>query len=195
MTTTYADGTAIPLIENTTEWEALSTLDKAYCWYNNDIDNRDVYGGLYTWAAAMNGSASSNANPSGIQGVCPDGWHLPSDAEWKQLEIYLGMSEASADSSGFRGFDEGGKLKMVGTTLWWTPNLGATNSTGFTALPGGIRFEPGFFNYRGRYGDYWSSSTEWSLLAYRRSLENSESRIQRGAQNRDAGISVRCLKD
>ncbi len=138
-TTRYADGSAIPHVEGTTEWDNLTVTDKAYCWYNNSTANRDTYGGLYTWAAAMNGAASSDANPSGVQGVCPDGWHLPSDAEWKELEMFLGMSQAEADDTGWRGTDEGGKLKEAGTTHWNSPNTGATNESGFTALPGGCR--------------------------------------------------------
>ncbi len=86
-TTRYADGSDIPLVEGSVEWDALTATGKAYCWYDNSTTNRDIYGGLYTWSAAMNGAASSEANPSGVQGVCPDGWHLPSDAEWKELEI------------------------------------------------------------------------------------------------------------
>ena len=110
------------------------------------ISNRDNYGGLYTWAAAMDGSTSSSTNPSGVKGVCPDGWHLPSDAEWKELEISLGMSQADADNTGFRGTDEGGKLKETGTAHWKSPNSGATNESRFTALPGGLRYYNGTFN-------------------------------------------------
>jgi uncharacterized protein (TIGR02145 family) len=133
--THYADGTAITLVES--NWH--SDVE-AYCWYANSTTNRDTYGGLYNWAAAMKGAASSDTNPSGVQGVCPDGWHLPSDEEWKQLEMHLGMSleEANASAPGhyWRGTDEGGKLKENGTSYWSDPNTGATNSSGFTALPG-----------------------------------------------------------
>jgi uncharacterized protein (TIGR02145 family) len=91
--------------------------------------NYTTYGVLYNWPAAMAGSASSNANPSGVQGVCPAGWHLPSDAEWTELTDYLGGKSVA-----------GGKLKETGTTHWASPNTGATNETGFTALPGGYRY-------------------------------------------------------
>ena len=97
-----------------------------------------TYGVLYNWSAAMNGAATSNTTPSDVQGVCPSGWHLPSDAEWKQLEMYLGMTRQQADEYGWRGTDEGGKMKHPGTEYWGSPNTGATNSSGFTALPGGI---------------------------------------------------------
>ena len=108
--THYADGTAVPFVENSTNWDALEWDDKAYCWYDNSVANKDIYGGLYTWAAAMNGELSSEANPSGMQGVCPNGWHLPSDSEWKQLEMYLGMSQSEADSENYRGINEGGNV-------------------------------------------------------------------------------------
>src|SRR5574344_2757322 len=92
--------------------------------------NYKTYGVLYNWTAAMNGEASSTTNPSGIQGVCPAGWHLPSDAEWTELTDYLGGTSVA-----------GGKLKETGTTHWASPNYKATNETGFTALPGGGRYE------------------------------------------------------
>src|SRR5690554_404167 len=84
-------------------------------------DNYATYGVLYNWTAAMDGEASSTTNPSGVQGVCPAGWHLPSDAEWTELTDYLTS-------------DAGGKLKETGTTHWNSPNSRATNETGFTAL-------------------------------------------------------------
>ncbi len=93
--THYDDGTAISLVTSDTAWASLgnNSTDKAYCYHsNNENGEKDTYGALYTWAAAMNGAGSSSANPSGTQGVCPTGWHLPSDKEWKQLEMYLGMT-------------------------------------------------------------------------------------------------------
>ena len=78
----YSDGTAIPLVEDTAAWNNLTEIDKAYCYYDNDVSNGDIYGALYTWVAAMNGAVSSDANPSGVQGICPAGWHMPSDEEW-----------------------------------------------------------------------------------------------------------------
>src|SRR5574344_2998326 len=104
--------------------------------------NYKTYGVLYNWTAAMNGEASSTTNPSGIQGVCPAGWHLPSDAEWTELTDYLGGASVA-----------GGKLKETGTTHWDSPNTGATNETGFTALPGGYRTNLGFFNNIGYHGN------------------------------------------
>ncbi|HOR60830.1 MAG TPA: FISUMP domain-containing protein, partial [Bacteroidales bacterium] len=97
-------------------------------------ENYATYGVLYNWTAAMAGAGSSNFNPSEVQGICPPGWHLPSDAEWQQLEMYLGMSETDANSTNLlRGTDEGGKLKEAGTTHWADPNTGATNEVGYSS--------------------------------------------------------------
>ena len=87
-TTRYPDGTPILLVDTIPAWDALNESSKAYCWYGDEIKNKDTYGALYTWAAAMNGAESSDAKPSGVQGVCPTGWHLPSDAEWTEREEY-----------------------------------------------------------------------------------------------------------
>lgn len=90
-TTRYSDGEQIMMVESPAEWAALNTGDRAYCYYdNNQGDEARIYGALYTWAAAMGGAASSESTPSGIQGVCPDGWHLPSDREWMELEMHPG---------------------------------------------------------------------------------------------------------
>ena len=164
--------------------------------------NYNTYGVLYNWPAAMAGSASSNANPSGVQGICPDGWHLPSDAEWKQLEMYLGMSETDVNSTaGWRGTVEGGKLKEAGTTHWadpkhWAdPNAGANNESGFTALPGGYRNDNGSF-YVVKGNGYWWSSTEGNTnSAWYRDLNGINGYVNRGYDYESVGFSVRCLRD
>ncbi len=187
--THYSDGTAIPLVEGNSAWDALEYTDKAYCYYDNSTANRDVYGTLYTWAAAMNGATSSDIDPSGVQGVCPSGWHLPSDAEWYELALFLG--------GGSEGSVAGGKLKETGTIHWISPNSDATNSSGFTALPGGYRFSIGSFNYMGNNAMFWSSTEyvhmsgmAWILaLGYNYSMEN------RHTSPKEAGYSVRCLRD
>jgi uncharacterized protein (TIGR02145 family) len=164
----YVDGTAIPL-----------------CWYHNDsATNANTYGALYTWAAAMNGEASSSESPSGIQGVCPTGWHLPSDAEWTTLTDYLG-GEAVA----------GGKLKETGTTHWQSPNTGATNESGFTALPGGYRGSYGTFDGIGTYGSWWRSTEDDTYSALGRGLNYDRSDVYRGSGYERDGLSVRCLWD
>jgi len=193
--TYYADGTPIPKVTDNFAWSSLGSTNKAYCWYDNDsIVNSATYGALYTWAAAMNGEASSDANPSGLQGVCPDGWHLPSDAEWKELEMYLGMSQIDADDYGYRGTDEGGKMKETGLTHWTDPNTGATNSSGFTALPSGYRVSNGNVGGMGVWAYFWSSTGN-SSTAWLRRLYYNDSGVNRDYVTKGYGISVRCLRD
>ena len=193
--THYADGTPISLEEDSAAWAGMTETDTAYCWYDNNSSSGYTYGALYTWAAAMKGANSSDINPSGVQGVCPDGWHLPSDEEWKQLEMHLGMSQAEADDTGYRGTDEGGKLKETGITHWADPNAGATNESGFTALPGGYRKFWGPFTYIGISGYWWSSSEGDAVNAYSRFLTNADANVYRGYLGKGSGFSVRCVKD
>jgi len=147
-------------------------------------DNYATYGVLYNWTAAMNGEASSTTNPSGIQGVCPAGWHLPSDAEWTELTDYLGGESVA-----------GGKLKETGTTHWASPNTGATNETGFTALPGGFRLSNGTFNDIGYLGYWWSATEYNATYAWYRSMYYNLSNVFRNYDDKEVGFSVRCVRD
>jgi uncharacterized protein (TIGR02145 family) len=114
----------------------------------------------------------------------------------KQLEIFLGMSQAEADAVSLRGTDEGGKLKESGTTHWLSPNTGATNESGFTALPGGYRYGGnGLFNAINNYGIIWSSSEDITGDAWGRLLHFGSSGIFREIYNKRNGLSVRCIKD
>lgn len=144
--------------------------------------NYTTYGVLYNWPAAMAGSASSTANPSGVQGVCPTGWHLPSDAEWMQLTNYLGGDYVA-----------GGKLKETGTTHWNSPNVGATNETGFTALPGGYRVQVGAFYDIGKVGYWWSATAFSTNNAYYWHIGYSTGGIGRDFNPDEVGFSVRCI--
>ncbi|MCD4792484.1 MAG: fibrobacter succinogenes major paralogous domain-containing protein [Bacteroidales bacterium] len=190
--TRYHDGTGIPLIEDNTVWENLddNNTDDAYCYYNNNSGGEaDTYGALYTWAAAMGDNAvSSNTNPSGVQGVCPDDWHLPSDAEWTELTDYLGGSSVA-----------GGKMKETGTDHWDSPNTGATNESGFTALPGGYRrCNDGNFYSLGIHGIFWSATeyTEFGgTCTHSRILPYNHSNVSHSLDNKGYGFSVRCLRD
>ena len=146
--------------------------------------NYTTYGVLYNWPAAMAGSASSNANPSGVQGVCPAGWHLPSNAEWTELTDYLGGISVA-----------GGKLKETGTTHWASPNTGATNETGFTALPGGYRDYYGYFSSIGHHGYWWSATEDGTYYAWGRYLYYSYSYVYRSNYGKGVGFSVRCVRD
>ena len=147
-------------------------------------DNYATYGVLYNWTAAMDGEASSTTNPSGIQGVCPAGWHVPSDAEWTELTDYLGGTSVA-----------GGKLKETGTTHWNTPNTGATNETGFTALPGGFRGSNGSFDDIGSDGLWWSATEGGATNAWYRNVNYSGSIVYSYDYNKEVGFSVRCVRD
>ncbi|MCP4088390.1 MAG: hypothetical protein GY746_01150, partial [Gammaproteobacteria bacterium] len=143
--------------------------------------NYTTYGVLYNWPAAMAGSGSSTSVPSGVTGVCPSGWHLPSDAEWTVLKGYLGGSP-------------GGKMKEAGTTYWQSPNTGATNSSGFTALPAGNRYSDSTFNGLGGLTYFWSSTEFNSSNAWHRNLYNYLADAYQGYNYKDHGFSVRCTK-
>ena len=146
--------------------------------------NYATYGVLYNWTAAMDGEASSTTNPSGIQGVCPAGWHLPSDAEWTELTDYLGGTSVA-----------GGKLKETGTTHWASPNTGATNETGFTALPGGYRIDNDSSGDIGYYGFWWSATGSNAADAWFRYMDYSNSSVSRSNYYKEVGFSVRCVRD
>lgn len=196
--THYADGTAIPLIENVSVWEALGYDEKAYCFYNNNENNEaQTYGALYTWEAAMNGAVSSDNKPSGVQGVCPDGWHLPSDNEWKELEIFLGMTQAEADLKGLRGTNEGSKLANS-SDLWldgYLVNDSAFGSTGFIAQPAGGRRYDGTFDHIGDNVNFWTATEHNNIRAWGRHIYSSYTSLHRYYNVKSDGFSVRCVKD
>jgi uncharacterized protein (TIGR02145 family) len=193
-TTRYPDGSKIPRIEDRLTWFKFSLYTVAYCWYDNYGAIGATYGGLYTWPAAMNIKSESDIKPGKVQGVCPDGWHLPDDSEWKQLEMYLGMSQAEVDGEEWRGTDEGGKMKHEGIQIWNSPNTGSTNESGFRALPAGWRDGNGYFYNLEISARFWSSSKRGDY-AWVRQLDYNSSRIYRGTRGLYEGISVRCIKD
>ncbi|MEX0982173.1 MAG: fibrobacter succinogenes major paralogous domain-containing protein [Bacteroidales bacterium] len=182
-TTKYNDGTDIPNVIENTDWRSLST--GAYAWYENDETTYgDIYGALYNWYAVETGN------------LCPSGWHVPTDAEWKTLEMHLGMSQTEADDTGWRGTDEGGKLKEIETTHWNSPNTGATNETGFTALPDGHRDNSGSFSNVGNYGSWWSATEYYTYYACGRYVGYGSSGVGRDNDvEKEDGVSVRCLRD
>ena len=107
-TTHYPDGSIIERLDDQLVWYYMPWYNKVYCWYENYAALADEYGNLYTWPAAMNLNSRYDIPTGKVQGVCPDGWHLPSDDEWKQLEMFLGMSQTEVDAEKWRGNDEGG---------------------------------------------------------------------------------------
>lgn len=180
--THYRNGDQIPNISDNNVWENMD--DGAYCSYNNTDSNIDIYGLLYNWYVVDDS-----------RGLAPTGWHIPTDGEWKQLEMYLGMSQSEADSTDWRGTDEGGKLKEAGTTHWSSPNEGASNESGFSALPGGFRDEDGFFFLISYGGNWWSSTKFGNFLAWDRSLHYKHSDIYLYGSDKQYGLSVRCIND
>jgi len=179
--THYSNGEAIPNVTDNTEWTNLST--GAYCNYDNNSSNVATYGRLYNWYAVNNS-----------RNIAPAGWHVPTDEEWKELEKYLGMSQSDADNTGWRGTDEGGKMKEEGTTHWQSPNTGATNSSGFSALPGGYRRDGNYY-YMGYGADFWSSTEHDSGYAWYRLLSYDSSDVGRNGNYKQGGFSVRCIRD
>ena len=145
--------------------------------------NYTTYGVLYNWPSAMNGAASSTANPSGIKGVCPPGWHLPSKSEWDQLVNYLGGNDSA-----------GGKMKETGFIHWQEPNNGATNESGFSSVPGGSVDDK--FKSIGTKAFFWSSTENTSIASLQYELSCNNTRVDRlsyyGGKN--YGLSVRCVR-
>ena len=182
-TTHYSNGTA--MVNGTGAGDITGNYTTKYYFdYGDNPANTTTYGKLYTWAAVMNGAVSSAANPSGVQGVCPTGWHIPSDAEWTQLTDNLGGESVA-----------GGKMKEAGYAHWASPNTGADNSSGFTALPGGYRDSNGTFDYVGYNGYWWSASELSATEAWGRYLYYSYCGVNRGYNSKSLGFSVRCLRD
>jgi uncharacterized protein (TIGR02145 family) len=162
----------------------------AYYWYNNDpVSFKDTYGALYNWFTVNTGK------------LCPTGWHVPNDEEWKQLEMALGMSRASADTSyvdfdvygmGFRGTDQGTQMKA---TSGWSPWEGrggnGTNTSGFSALPAGDTGGDGKYGGAGVCTSFWC----FGEPPIARCLSTDESKVSRAVYYKDIGFSIRCLKD
>ena len=158
-----------------------------YC-YDNSTANCDEYGVLYQWNEMMQYTTTP-----GVQGVCPTGWHLPTDTEWFTMEHELDPT-ITPNSTEWRGVDGGGKLKETGTTHWNSPNTGATNSSGFTALAVGTRLSTGGFGDIGKRSNFWTSS-EYGSLKWMRKLYYTTAMIGRYGDSPSNGLSIRCLKD
>ena len=170
-TTRYNDGTSIPEVTDNDTWAKLTS--PAYSWYNNDsIENKKMYGAIYNWYAI-------NTNR-----LCPTGWHVPADSEWHTIL-------ASMEGSNLAG----GKLKEAGTSHWKIPNIGATNKSGFTALPGGYRSIEGIFNFIGISGYWWSSTEYDNSSAFFYNLRYKYSLAYKYRSEKFCGFSVRCIKD
>lgn len=173
-------------------------------YYGYDVNaakatfNYKNYGVLYNWPAAMNGDSSSYMNPSGRQGVCPLGWHLPSDDEWKELEMYLGMSQTDADDIGNRGEQAS---VMAGQLMLWDIQsclLCVDSAFGFSGLDliaGGYRAWDGEFYSLGSLGYLWTTSMYPNKSIWNRGLHKVQLSVKRNVGYRDYGYSVRCVRD
>ena len=170
-TTTYANGDLIPNVTDGTQWSNLTT--GAWAHYNNYNQYENPYGKLYNWYTV--------ADP---RNVCPTGWHVPTDAEYTLLTDYLGGEPVA-----------GGKMKSTGTQYWSSPNTDATNESGFSGLPGGLRDSNGAFNLIGNYGYWWSSTENNTSNAWFRNLNYNFGYVNRNNFFKTNGFSVRCLRD
>jgi len=175
-TTKLNDGTLISLVTDNSAWGNL--LTPGYCWYSNDISNKNTYGALYNGYTINTGK------------IAPQGWHVPTDAEWTVLTSYLGGEDIA-----------GGKLKSTGTIeagtgFWYSPNTGATNETGFSAVPAGLRDRSnGTFMSIGNYGSWWSSSASFTDSAWIRDMFYNGITVLRRTGYYNDGCSLRCIKD
>jgi uncharacterized protein (TIGR02145 family) len=169
-TATYANGEPIANVTDNTAWIQLST--GAWCHYSNNTVTDSIYGKLYNWYTTVD-----------PRGLCPAGWHVPTDAEWTVLTDYLGGESVA-----------GGKMKTI--TGWNAPNTSATNESGFSGLPGGYRnYDYGNFSNVGDYGTWWSSTESSTTDAWLRSLGCDYGFAGRISNSKQYGISVRCLRD
>jgi len=169
--THYRNGGPVPNVKEGAEWDNLST--GAYCDFNNEASNAGIFGHLYNWYA-VNDSRQ----------LCPEGWHIPTDDEWSVLVGFLGGEQVAGE-----------KLKDTDTAFWHCPNTFATNSTGFSGLPGGCRRHDGPFHYPGYYGFWWTATEETTYYSWYRSLVYDSPGIFRNHYGKDYGCSVRCVKD
>ena len=166
--TTYCNGDPIPQVTDPTAWAGLTT--GAWCYYNNDPANGAIYGKLYNWYAVND-----------PRGLAPSGWHVPSDAEWNTLDTYLGGNSVA-----------GGKMKT--TTLWASPNIDATNSSGFSGLPGGTSYHGTFYDV-GFFGVWWSATERNSSDAWAPYTYYNHGGLNGDYHNKERGFSVRLVKD
>jgi uncharacterized protein (TIGR02145 family) len=167
----YQDGTLIPQSLNAKDWQTASTNNTgAWCYYDYDSSNEKVYGKLYNWYAVRD-----------ARGLAPAGYQIPTDEQWSTLTTFIGSVA-------------GGKMKETDTSNWTSPNSEATNSTGFTGLPGGICISNGDFHFIGDYGYWWSATIIDATTAWNRSLGYNSVTACRSYDDKNYGFAVRCIK-
>jgi uncharacterized protein (TIGR02145 family) len=181
-TNRYANGDFIAYVPDNAQWA--NQTSGAWANYDCDAAYDGQYGKLYNWYTVTD-----------PRGVCPAGWHVPTDADWMELEQTLGVPASDLDNTGPRGgaANAGGQLKAG--VLWNSPNQGANDSTGFSALPGGDRSDAGSFGLIGMKGYWWSITAFDVDLSWLRSLSCDNAGIYRLSTYKDVGNSVRCVED
>ena len=176
------DGTAIPLITDAEVWRYLKT--PGYCWYeNNESVFKNIYGAYYNWYAVN------------TEKLCPTGWHVPNEDDWKVLKISLGMTPEQAAMEGFQG-TIGSKIKETGTFNWVEGSSEANNESGFTALPGSCRLDDGRFFGEGQGAGWWSATVSSNPYSWSHWVPCNKSWIHRsGMLGQTYGLNVRCIKN
>jgi len=170
-TTTYANGNPIPNVTGNTQWSSLTT--GAWTHFNNDNQYENTYGKLYNWFTVAD-----------IRNVCPTGWHVPTDAEYTLLTNYLGGEPVA-----------GGKMKTTGSQYWQSPNINATNESGFSGQPAGSRIDIGTFYLILSHGGFWSNSEIDVNNSLVRILYYNNDDVLNDINAKKNGLSVRCLRD
>lgn len=171
---TFSNGEIIPQAQTNEEWEKAGKESKpAWCYYQNDPVNGQHYGKLYNWYAVKD-----------TRRLAPQGWHIPDAAEWQTLIDASGSGELAA-----------GKLKKAGTAYWNHPNAGATDESGFSALPGGYRDNKGGFYTLGNYATFWTASECGRSSAWGRHMSRGDTKVYLNGISKSYGFSVRCIKD
>lgn len=171
---TFRNGDAIPEAKTAREWaEAAKKNRPAWCYYENDPENGKTYGKLYNWYA-VNDSRN----------IAPPGWHVPEVAELQTLIDFYGGDNVA-----------GGKMKEKGTAHWKSPNTGATNENGFSALPGGYRDSAGNFFSIEYYAAFWTATEANKISAWARHLSRGDTKVYHNCLGKEMGFSVRCVRD
>jgi len=196
--THYADGTS--MVDGTNVGNVSSDYTTKYVFdYNDNPLNSNTYGKLYSWAAMLDGNLCGSLNLEDRQGVCPTGWHVPDNNDWTVLQGTVDTQYDVSDSewlaSGDLGSDIGSNLKSNLSGSWSGLNLGVTNSSGFSALPGGYRLSTGAFIYQGNNSYFWSSQANCQFYGWYRSLSYNKTTIHKNFMNKGVALSVRCIKD
>lgn len=183
-TTKFADGSSIPYVSGSSQWESMSSA--ARCFYNNDANINSVSGTLYNWYATVD-----------PRKLCPNGWHVSTDQDWKTMETFLGMPASELENFAWRGESEnvGGKLKK--TTGWSSPNSGATNETGFNSIASGYRSWAGLFVSQSIFNNnsIWTSTQSTPFPIVRGMLSDRTGVVRANTLDPRTGYSIRCVKD